>query len=1068
MGVRGRGSQEQTPFGERSRRETPAPGFGRAGVLIGVATVVVVLGGLAWAAALASVPPSEHPRRVGGSLGLEDQRPLTVIDLATGQVTIRLQGVYTDVGAAGYGDVDAVALDSGTLLLDRKTGVFNILAKNDYLMDTAGPGVGLGSLNGSTGAVAYAAGSSAYIVRYAPRSTVSLVDPSTVLQGAALERQAARSVAPSAKAVAPRGFSQLAGPVPDTPGSAVVDRPTGDLWVLVGAGGRCDAVQLHPLASAHLGLVATTRASFPLSCARAAIAAGGGSIAVAWPGNLRLFYAGAGDRGRQLNFVGTSGASALVPVTGSPGRLRFLIRTSSGWSLSSVAVPSGRQARHHLASIPPGADPAPPVMSAGSIYTLDQAANGQPALWEINATTGSVSSVIGEAAYPARGPTEKASFVGAQVLASGPRVVFNNPGSLLAVVVFTDGSRPPRVVDKSEAVTVSATGPADISVTPPAGQGPQPPGPPAPRAVPSVQAVSQQVTCATTTQKPYAPQINSVTASSGSALIAWTYQLLDQTDCEPDSWSVKVTALSTTHQPDNPIQTVNGQTQLMFAGLRPATTYEATVTAYINNQATTSPPVTFTTAARGPDAPTSVTTTSDGKGDWVVSWAPCTAANCYVTADTWKVTGQACGTSYVGQPPAVEVPGTQSSVTINADTLGLLGDSLTFTVQGSLASGLAGDPTADHSCSEAWRAPDPSTIALNRSAAQKGQTVTVTLQVAPSVPPVEAFGSLSTEFVYSVGGVTVGPTPDTSATIPGLAPGVAYTPSVVIYPAGHQDAAITVTGQPLTPTLQWPTGMTLSVDPAVGQDPNQGTVALTFANVPPGPMQARGAYTCGSTQGPQFSGPLSSSGALQVAMNLIDFGGACSITATISDSDPAPYGGTSSGPIKAGFTIGTQPHYTFSAQVDPGCQKSLCAPQVIDVLYTGTTSEPASGGGNWEVRTQSSGSGVQGGADPCATQAQLADTNPFPAKVSLPDLCLDPRKVNVTVLYKYLGIVTSVDAGSPSGSSPPPPTTSTTAPAAAAAARPGNGLSAMIVPMVLPLVGLTRQRLKSRRLKSQR
>ena len=54
--------------------------------------------------------------------------------------------------------------------------------------------------------------------------------------------------------------------------------------------------------------------------------------------------------------------------------------------------------------------------------------------------------------YPAESVTEKAGFQGAQVLVDGPRVIFNNPESLLAVVVFTDGSHAPVVVNKSAAV----------------------------------------------------------------------------------------------------------------------------------------------------------------------------------------------------------------------------------------------------------------------------------------------------------------------------------------------------------------------------------------------------------------------------------------------------------------------------------------------------------------------------------------------------------------------------------------------------------------------------------------
>lgn len=1070
MGGRGREAAPGFSFGQRSRGPAEVPGFGRAGALIGLLGLLLVAGGFAWAAVGASVPPAEHPRLFGGSLVLEDQRPLTVIDLATGHVTIRLQGVYSQVGAAGYGDVEAVALGDGTLLVDRTTGTFNLLAKDDYLLDTAGPGVGLGPLAGSTGAGAFPSGDSAYIVRYAPRSTVSLVDASTVRQAARLESRSEDAAPTAGQAVAPLGFVQLGGPISDAPGSAAVNGATGDMWVLVRATNHCDLVQLHPAANAHNGLVATQRASFPKSCAHMAVAAAGNAIGVASPGRLRVFgttIAGS----RDLALPGTSTVSQWVPVSGSTEGFRLLARSSSGWLLAGTTGSSGPAFRAiTLGQIDESAVPASPVMSGGSIFTLDQAAPGQPALWQIDARTGAVARVDGEPYYPARGPTEKASFAGAQVLAAGPRVVFNNPGSLLAVVVFTDGSRPPLVVDKSEAVTVSATGPADVSLTPPVTMaGPPGSGSPAAKAVPAVQPVSQQVTCATTKQKPYAPQINAVTPSSGSALISWTYQLLDQTDCEPDSWSVKVTALSTTHQPDDPVQAVNGQNQLLFTGLRPATTYEATVTAYINGQSTSSSPATFTTAARGPDAPTSVTTTSDGKGDWVVSWAPCTASDCYVPADVWNVTGSACGNSYVGQPPAVQVPGSQTSVTIDADSFGLLGDSLSFSVQGSLASGLTGNPASDGSCTQAWRPPDPSAISLDRSSVQQGQTVSVTLQVATSTPAVEAFGSRSTEFVYSVGGSTIGPTSSTTATVRGLAPGVPYTPSVVVYPAGHQDAAITVAGPPITPTLQWPPNISITVQPSVDQsDMNQGNLAVTFANLPPGQMQSSGSYTCGSTEGPSFEGLLTS-GVIQVPMNLVDLGGQCTITATVSDQDPAPYGGTSSAPVSAGFSIGTQPRYTFSTQIDPACQQSVCVPEKIDVAYTG--SAPIDRGGDWVIETASSGRS-QPSADPCATQVQLASPN-FPVTVNLPDLCLDPRKVDVTVSYKYLGTVNQVDAGTPTGSPAPPPTTTTTTPSTPSSTASPSGTTvastapAWIAPIVMPLAGLARRRVKRKEVEEE-
>src|SRR5262249_7070186 len=154
-----------------------------------------------------------HPRIFGGSLVLEDQRQLTVIDVATGAVVDGLQSVHTEVGAAAEGDVQALPLSAGagTMLIDRTSGTFNLLGPDNYVLDGAGSGVGLGRLSGLSGASGVAAGADAYIVRYAPHSTVSLVGAQTVLTGAKLEGTGPPG--PTAPSVTPLGFSALGGPV---------------------------------------------------------------------------------------------------------------------------------------------------------------------------------------------------------------------------------------------------------------------------------------------------------------------------------------------------------------------------------------------------------------------------------------------------------------------------------------------------------------------------------------------------------------------------------------------------------------------------------------------------------------------------------------------------------------------------------------------------------------------------------------------------------------------------------------------------------------------------------------
>jgi hypothetical protein len=619
-------------------------------------------------------------------------------------------------------------------------------------------------------------------------------------------------------------------------------------------------------------------------------------------------------------------------------------------------------------------------------------------------------------------------------------VVFNNPGSHLAVVVFTDGSHAPVVVDKSTALEVSAAGPADVNATqmPPAHG--KSGGASAPQSAPAVQAVSQTVTCAKTIQKPYAPQITSVAPSSGTALITWSYQLLDEQDCEPDSWAVKVQALTGSHQPAEPVQVVTGQTQLQFTGLRPSTTYQVVVTAYINFQSTPSTPTTFTTAARGPDAPIAVHTTADTNGDWVVSWAPCTTADCVVPADTWNIIGAACGSAFVGTPPTVQVGGTQTSVTIPAagaggsGTAGLLGDSLSFSVQGVLASGLTGNPTADHACTQAWRPPNPAAITLGSSGVENPitATITATLQVSPKgTSSVAALGSNSTQYVYRIDGRAVsGTTTATTVHIRGLAAGVQYTPSVRIYPAGHPAAAITVTGSPFSQTLLWPQ-VRMAVTPSIDANPNVGTLKLSFTGLPPGllpgQIQVGGTLTCGSTSMPIGGGV--TNGVLTPApqYNVDTIGTGCGLSG-LSLSDTAavnPYGVSDPVPPFGPFDFGRQPTYSFTAAYDsqPQCDV-LSGCYGLLVSYAGPGEQPPAGI-NWVI----SATGVDGeGNKVCSASSGPSGGPSFPVSVDVTG-CPVLTDMSVTVSWTYLGITPKPWIGSPNGSPLPPPTstTSTTA-----------------------------------------
>jgi hypothetical protein len=282
-----------------------------------------LLGALLWSATAVSTVPAEHQRSFGGSLVLEDQRPLTVIDLATGAVTVSLKGIYTAVGANNYASIQAVPVSVGTMLVNRQSGTFNLLGPDNYLLDATGSGVGLGSLPGAAGAGGYAAGASAYIVRFAPHSSVTLVDAATVQAAAKLEGEAsgfgavrAARAAGAGRTVIPRGFASLNGAVADRPGAAAVSG--NDLWALVQAGQACQVQRLDPVSRGSEGLLTTKLADLPGRCTDAAVEAGGGLVGVATPGKVLLFQAGQPRVQRDVPVPATAGASGCFTPSTRP------------------------------------------------------------------------------------------------------------------------------------------------------------------------------------------------------------------------------------------------------------------------------------------------------------------------------------------------------------------------------------------------------------------------------------------------------------------------------------------------------------------------------------------------------------------------------------------------------------------------------------------------------------------------------------------------------------------------------------------------------------------------------
>jgi hypothetical protein len=996
------GSDSRSRFGLAGTSGHRDAKFGVVGAVVGALVATVLVGGLVWSAATGQAPPSQRPQIFGGSLVLDDYRPLTVIDLATGAVTVQLEGVNTQVGTTNYADVEAVGTTAGTMLVNRATGTFNMLGKDNYVLGPSASGISLGPLAGSTGATGLADGAAAYVVRYAPDSTVSLVDSATAEAGAAALASGSHHSVP------PVGFAQVRGAVDSQPGGATVNG--GDLWVLeTPVAGGCGVVQVAQSDRATHGLATTYGLSTAIPCRRQALETAAGTVGLALPGRV-VMLGPAG--GRKTVAVNTAGASEFLPVQGADGDLWFLARMPSGWSVFGVSSTGAAIGPWALSPFGPASDPAVPAYSAGLLYTLDQVQSGQPTLWTIDPKTGVVKPVPGVGTYPARSITEEASFAGAQVLVDGPRVVFNNPESLLAVVVFTDGSHAPVIVDKSTAVVVSAAGPGDVNVkarkhkamakpkSKPQSHpnGPEPTTTPTTVAQPLTQPVTQQVDCATTTEKPYEPQISAISPADESALVVWTYHLLSEQDCLPSTWSVTVTALDGGGQPAHPLQVVNGQQQFLFTGLTPGTTYQAVVTAYMNKESTASTPVSFTTTAVGPGSPRSVTAVADGVGGWVVSWTPCSQA-CEVAARTWSITGSSCGPGFVGQPPDLTVPGNVTSVTINAgNRLGLLGESFEFSVQGISTTGLVGAPSADTRCTQAWQPPDPADLQLLAAGTPVGQTITagLNLVVAPGTPSVVAYGGDPVTITYALAGQRIGPTTSVTANVAGLNPAQLYQASVVVTPVGHPSAAVTVRSAQFGRTLPWPSGVTMQAAANIGANANSGLAVATFQGLPPGPFQAQGTVTCGSEVLPA-EGDLSGA-QFVVGLNLDQIGGHCTMSLVLrSRLLPDPYG-LPSPALSAPLTIGVPPVYHFAAKAGDTCA-GQCSTLDLYVTFTGK-GQPA--GTDWQVSASSSPG--------CSSAGEVRSAAGFPVVLQWPITCSTPT---VTVSWVYLGQPTSTTASLP-------------------------------------------------------
>jgi hypothetical protein len=649
------------------------------------------------------------------------------------------------------------------------------------------------------------------------------------------------------RSVRPRASTSMPDRAGTAPGAAV--SADGDLWLLVGGtgdGGHRTIRQLQVPAGSSAGaaLVRTDHgtvdgpAALGVASTGSTTGTGGDVVAVAGTDRVRVFPA-TGDP-RTARYRAPAGVDAVLPAGNATGRLAFLLHGSTGWSLLSVAIDGSRlRGPTLLRDVPADARLAPPAVSDGSLYTVDRS-TGEILRIGLDATTGPVP---GAASYPLstldRRVVEATDFADAYVVARGSRVVVNSASHANALMIFTDGSHPPVRIAKSAAVTVNAAGSAEALTRSNAPQTTQNPKNGA--AKPKAQAaapINTRIDCQTVTQKPHIPVITSAVPGSRSVALSWSYPVLDPQDCYPSTYVVGVRLVSNGAPQPPASVTVQSQTGVNLTGLFPSTQYDITVTAYIHGQGTESAPVRVTTGPEGPAAPTGLSVSADGTGDWLIGFAGCgDVQHGCVPVQSWTITPSFCdGRGLAGPPPAMTVTAdptsrVQPTVTYPGGP-DLLGRGLQFQVQGTGEQGQAGTPSANSGCVYSWAPPDTAALSLHASiapVAQLGQPTTATVSLDLGADPVTAEGGVGATFSYQLlaGGTvvkTVGPTSQTSVQFGGITAGVAYQAQVTVAPPRHPEAAVTVGPVDAgTAHAPWPT-ITVSAD----QPQNQGALQATI------------------------------------------------------------------------------------------------------------------------------------------------------------------------------------------------------------------------------------------------
>ncbi|WP_460605694.1 fibronectin type III domain-containing protein [Jatrophihabitans fulvus] len=878
----------------------------------------------------------------GGSVFLADQVAPVAVDLATGRPTVRLVDAAQQVGASRADRVGVVPTSDGTLLLNRVTGEFNMVDATGFVIKTDG-GVPLPRRAGATGAVALAARNFAYIAQTGPTGTSTYVVNAATVQRAS-----------STAAVKPRAFRSMPQPVSTGAGAAATAGD--DLWLLAGTGTdrslrrlsvRPDSVPGSTLAMQQVGDVSGpaalvsaddgSRTLGPTYDGTPTSARVAGTVGIADRERVRVY------RGDQVLLdravTAPAGLDTILPAHDSATRLNWLMHGTDGWSLVSVGA-DGTDLRGPtpLRGLARDAVLVPPAVSNGRLYTVD---TGDGGLLQIDAA-GRVQRLDGMGSYPVASQggrrIEASGFADSTVVARGPRVIVNSPNHLLAVGIFTDGSRGPVRIQKSSAINVNAGGGAEALARSRRGDDPsqRPPkqGPPKAVATPA-QPVNTSVDCTATSQKPHIPAFGQPVPGSRSVQLSWTYPVTDRGDCIPSTYVVEVSTLSG-DAPSAPASvTVQGQQGVNLTGLYPSTRYELRVTAYLNGKGTASAPIQVTTGPEGPGAATAVTARADATGTWTVDWRSCGAqSDDCVPASTWRVIPQYCdGRGLSAAPATLEVPADPTTRTQPGAALrggsALLGRSLSFQVVGVGADGSVGAPSATSACVASWAPPNTAALRLSASSpadVDAGGTTTTTLSLSLGDDPLAAVGGVGATVTFVLTGPGGAQTSTTTVdgrsgvlthTFDGVRPGVRYAATARVSPPGHPEAAVTVDAGQISTRSRWPgLGVTASC-PSTGLLTCQ--LSVTIAGISSAAvggerfdLTSSSALQCGQVTVPleaagfdPSSGPVVTRTIGQLPLGLF---GSCTVTAALVESDgaapPLYFGGVPSPAVSTAVNLG--------------------------------------------------------------------------------------------------------------------------------------------------------------------